>query len=107
MKVKVQDLAIDYRAQLVQRLGFDIDGDVLFSIEQSTGDGLWGRAGGYDNAMNRECRITVYSKIVEGDPVNLRATVAHELFHCFQMEGYGSEFAKALVGRWIVEGQAA
>ena len=52
------------------------------------------------------CRIRLFSDFTSSLPTARDQILAHEVFHCFQLDGYRTEEAAAEAPAWIMEGQA-
>ena len=58
-----------------------------------------------DGTFTGDCTITVFPQ-ARASAEELINTVAHEVFHCFQFSGYGSNAGWARGTKWVTEGGA-
>ena len=58
-----------------------------------------------DGTFTGDCTITIFPKAQAGAE-ELLNTIAHEVFHCFQFGGYGSNAGWARGPKWVTEGGA-
>ncbi|HEX8025186.1 MAG TPA: basic secretory protein-like protein, partial [Candidatus Limnocylindrales bacterium] len=102
------------RQEIAGHLGFDIPNSIeltwdlpyLHSVaapkEALFGDALATWPGG---TFGR-CYVAIYSEINVANPAELVDVLSHEMFHCFQFAGYGTQEAEHAAPQWVVEGQA-
>ena len=106
------DAALDVRAQIAARLGRDFAGDISIGFLPTSGPPT--KYGGtaladawsdWPGGVFGDCSIRIYKEVQAGEPVEWLNTLTHELFHCFQFDGYRTLAAQAAAPPWVMEGQ--
>jgi hypothetical protein len=96
---QAQQLAEVYRVLYAQRLGFDLSLPLV--VVNASGRNIYGD----QTVIGGRYRVRIYAR-ARANAGDLEATIAHEVFHAFQMEAYGGMEPLSHVGAWIVEGGA-
>lgn len=106
--------ATEHRGTIAQQLGRDFVGDLNIHFIESAGPGNPYTGGGsgadahsdWPGGVFGDCEIRIFGG-TSANPSYLHAVLAHEIFHCFQMDGYRAMGAFATAPAWVVEGQAS
>jgi hypothetical protein len=103
----IEKVATDFRAQIAGKLGRDVLGDVTITYAGGA-DGEYGSADpDYAGGVYAGCKINLTAKTTGNEPLVITNTLAHELFHCFQYDGYRTAEAAFSAPGWVIEGEAA
>jgi hypothetical protein len=98
----VKKLADFYRGRVATNLGQDFRGTLEVALVD-TDIGLDGDAwSDYPGGVFGNCRIRIYPPAEK----ELEITIAHEVFHCFQLDAYRTAEAEAAAPSWLIEGGA-
>ncbi len=103
----IKAAATQFRAVIAGKLGSDIPGPinvVLGGTRKVFGWTMWdfnGPGGSYQG-----CTVHVEQKATDKEPLVVLNTLAHEIFHCFELAGYASLATFDIAPRWVVEGGA-
>ena len=106
------DLAEKYESQIAAELGRALTTKVTMTIDstQLTEHDEWLAYSVPVNADSSVCAIHVEPLLQSGnDAAQMNATMAHEMFHCFQFDWarqHGFQLSKQNMPDWITEGQA-
>ncbi|MCJ7725545.1 MAG: hypothetical protein MUP76_04055 [Acidimicrobiia bacterium] len=105
------DIAIEARDEIARRVGRPLRIPVRIVIREGTE--FWAMASpmrdGHfiDDGTPDECMVELWpERIASGDGLFVRSVVTHEVFHCFQYDGYDDLSATFDSAAWITEGQA-
>ena len=112
-KKAYEDAAKEFRSQIASKLGRDIVGDlkVFFKDEPGPLTKYGGRAmadawSDWPGGTFGDCHIRIFKDGQAGEPIQLLAVLAHETFHCFQLDAFRTIDSYAIEPPWVVEGQA-
>lgn len=105
----ITDAAQDLRTQIAAKIG-DFTGTltvIVASADNSAKDlGMATPDVLPNGTYSGNCTFTIFPNATSGDVYLLLNTLAHEIFHCFQFSGFGSNAAFAKAPGWVVEGGA-
>ena len=112
-KQALENAAKDYRQQIASKLGRDFAGEIKVFFKDEFGpktkygaDAAADAWSDWPGGVFGDCRIRVFLGGQVGEPTQLLATIAHETFHCFQLDAFRTPDSYGIEPPWIVEGQA-
>ncbi len=112
-KTAYEEAAKEFRSQIATNLGRDFIGDikVFFKDEPGPLTKYGGRAAAdawsdWPGGVFGDCHIRVFKGGQEGEPIEILGTLAHEMFHCFQLDAFRTIDSYGIEPPWVVEGQA-
>jgi hypothetical protein len=99
---------------LFRNLSARIFGDITLVFldqrgEQDPGTGSYANADAWSTwpgGVFGGCRIRLFADFTAASPDRRNQILAHEIFHCFQLDAYRTIEAYATAPRWVIEGQA-
>jgi hypothetical protein len=98
----VKKLGDFYRGRIASNLGQDFRGTLKFALVD-VNNGLDGDAwSDYPGGVFGNCRVRLYAAAEK----ELEITIAHEVFHCFQLDAYRTAEALSAAPSWLIEGGA-
>jgi hypothetical protein len=88
----VENQAHIWRQQISANLGHDIQGDIFIEFEpQPKSEHTLGQAwNDWPGGEAGNCQITMFPASTSASQAATFDTLAHEIFHCFQFDGYGT-----------------
>lgn len=92
----------EIRAELESRSGHTLSFPIRVRVVRDRATG--GDAVTSEIGSTAGCRITLPQSAVDGDAASLTSTVAHEVWHCFQLDASRAAFYGGPL--WVIEGQA-
>lgn len=97
-----------WREQMAGLLGRDFLGDIqLTFIDQPHAEGADADAwSDWPGGVFGNCRIRLYANFNAALPQARDQILAHEVFHCFQLDAYRTIEAYSTAPAWVIEGQA-
>ncbi len=105
----IRQLVAAQRQYIADHMHDDFDGEIefYFSANPPGDPTLLGQAwSDWPGGNFGTCQIYLYAHTFELSDKVMSTVIAHELFHCFQFNGYGTLKGQAAAARWIIEGQA-
>ncbi|HUR16233.1 MAG TPA: hypothetical protein VMZ33_03010, partial [Candidatus Limnocylindrales bacterium] len=112
-KKAYEDAAKGFRSQIAAKLGRDFSGDlkVFFKDEPGPLTKYGGRAAAdawsdWPGGVFGDCHIRIFQGGQQGEPIEILGTLAHETFHCFQLDAFRTIDSYGIEPPWVVEGQA-
>ena len=105
-----EDAAKGFRSQIARKLGRDFAGDIkVFFKDTASPDSASSLADAWSDwpgGVFGDCHIRVYPRTQTREPLQIISTIAHETFHCFQLDAFRTIDSYAIEPKWVVEGQA-
>ena len=112
----LRSAAADWRARMAALLGRDFLGTIDIAFVNQKGPeselvpGAFARAqtwSDWPGGVFGDCQIKLYSDFAEAAEWDQDGTMAHEVFHCFQLDAYRTIESYSTAPAWVIEGQAA
>jgi hypothetical protein len=100
----------DARATIAGKLGRDLAGDINVHFKENPGGEtkILGQAwSDWPGGVMGDCDITIFAAASSQEPGFWLSTASHEVFHCFQFDGYRTMEALQAAPGWVIEGQAS
>ncbi|HET9852793.1 MAG TPA: hypothetical protein VFP56_09835 [Candidatus Limnocylindrales bacterium] len=110
LKEAIEESVATYRTIIAAKLGMSLSGKITVNLapqpknEPNVLGQAWSK---WPGGVFGDCEITVFPLATDLGGVETLDTLAHEVFHCFQFDGYHSLLQYAYAPRWVIEGQAA
>jgi hypothetical protein len=108
-KQAIRDAAERIRADIAGRINENFDGKITIDFVAQPKDqpNLLGQAwSNWPGGVFGDCQITIFAEAANEEPLGLLDTLSHEIFHCFQFNGYHFMALYATAPQWVIEGQA-
>jgi len=110
VKVGIIDAINSARETIAGKMGRNLAGDinVHFKEEPAGEKYILGQAwSDWSGGVFGDCDITIFSAASAEEPGFWLSTAYHEVFHCFQFDGYRTLEAERTAPAWVIEGQAS
>ncbi|HEX5141181.1 MAG TPA: hypothetical protein VFX19_09570, partial [Dehalococcoidia bacterium] len=105
-----EDAATEFRSQIAAKLGRDFAGEIKVfwkdSPAKESPSNLADAWSDWPGGVFGDCHIRIYPRTQEREPLKILSTLAHETFHCFQLDAFRTIDSYGIEPKWVVEGQA-
>jgi hypothetical protein len=104
----IRSLVHGYRWRIATLLGRDFLGDinVYFFDTEGPKRAMADAFSDWPGGVFGDCRIRLFAGFNESEPLRREAILAHETFHCFQLDALRTIEVYAREPAWVMEGQA-